>query len=141
MSIPELAVRRTGRRGQQCPPGEEKEHRVRFLGYTLGDETIPIPPPSPHDMEKMGKFVEEATKAGVIVATGGLGPTAMGVKISLNDGQYTVVDGPFTEAKELIGGWALMECRDKDEAVEWSKRFLGVLGHGEVRVRPVFGPE
>jgi hypothetical protein len=92
-------------------------------------------------MEKMGTFVEEATKAGVIVATGGIGPTEMGVKVSLNDGQYTVVDGPFTEAKELIGGWALMECRDKDEAVEWSKRFLGVLGHGEVRVRPVFGPE
>jgi hypothetical protein len=114
---------------------------VRFLGYTLGDETMPIPPPSPEDMEKMGTFVEEATKAGVIVATGGIGPTAMGVKISLNDGQYTVMDGPFTEAKELIGGWALMECRDKDEAVEWSKRFLGVLGHGEVRVRPVFGPE
>ena len=114
---------------------------MRFFGYTLGDETIPIPPPSPEDMEKMGAFVEEATKAGVIVATGGIGPTAMGVKVSLDDGQYTVVDGPFTEAKELIGGWALMECRDKDEAVEWSKRFLGVLGHGEVRVRPVFGPE
>jgi hypothetical protein len=114
---------------------------VRFLGYTLGDETIPIPSASPEDMEKMEDFVEEATKAGVIVATGGLGPTSMGVKISLNDGHYTVVDGPFTEAKELIGGWALMECRDKDEAVEWSKRFLGVLGHGEVRVRPVFGPE
>jgi hypothetical protein len=114
---------------------------MRFLGYTLGDESIPIPQASPEEMEKMGQFVEEATKAGVIVATGGIGPTAMGAKISLQDGQYTVVDGPFAEAKELIGGWALMECRDKDEAVEWSKRFLGVLGHGEVRVRPVFGPE
>jgi hypothetical protein len=114
---------------------------MRFLGYTLGDESSPVAPPTPEEMEKMGTFVEEATKAGVIVATGGIGPTAMGSKISLADGQYTVVDGPFTEAKELIGGWALMECRDKDEAVEWSKRFLGVLGHGEVRVRPVFGPE
>jgi hypothetical protein len=92
-------------------------------------------------MEKMGAFVEEASKAGVIVATGGIAPTAMGAKISLSDGKFTVIDGPFTEAKELVGGWALLECRDLDEAVEWSKRFLAVLGQGEVRVRPVFGPE
>jgi hypothetical protein len=114
---------------------------MRFLGYTLGDETVPQPPPSPELFEEMGKFMEEATKAGVIVATGGIAPTAMGVKIGLKDGEYTVTDGPFTEAKELIGGWALLECRDMDEAIEWSKRFVGVLGEGEVRVRPVFGAE
>jgi hypothetical protein len=111
---------------------------MRFLGYTLADESTPIAPPPPELMEEMGKFVEEATKAGVIVATGGIAPTAMGAKITLKDGQFTVVDGPFTEAKELVGGWALLECRDKDEAVEWSKRFVSVLGEGEVRVRPVF---
>jgi hypothetical protein len=111
---------------------------MRFLGYTLADESIPVAPPTPELMDEMGKFVEEATKAGVIVATGGIGPTAMGAKITLNDGQYSVVDGPFTEAKELVGGWALLECRDLAEAIEWSKRFLGVLGSGEVRVRPVF---
>jgi hypothetical protein len=66
--------------------------------------------------------------AGVIVATGGIAPTAAGAKITLKGGDYTVVDGPFVEAKELVGGWALMECRDLAEAVEWSKRFLGVLG-------------
>ena len=111
---------------------------MRFLGYTLADEVeLPAEPPSPDMFEKMGRFVEEATKEGVIVATGGIAPTAMGAKIRLTDGEYTVVDGPFMEAKELVGGWALMECRDRDEAVEWSKRFLGVLGEGEVRVRPV----
>jgi hypothetical protein len=77
----------------------------------------------------------------VIVAAGGIAPTAMGARIVLEDGEYTVIDGPFTEAKELIGGWALMECRDLAEAIEWSKRFIGVIGSGEVRVRPVFGPE
>jgi len=111
---------------------------MRFLGYTLADESTPIPPPTPELMENMGTFVEEATKAGVIVATGGIAPTAMGAKITLEDGQFTVVDGPFTEAKELVGGWALLECRDKDEAIEWSKRFVSVLGEGEVRIRPVF---
>jgi hypothetical protein len=111
---------------------------MRYLGYNLADETtLPTEPPSPELYEKMGRFVEEATRAGVVVATGGIMPTAMGAKISLKDGQYTVLDGPFAEAKELVGGWALMECRDLAEAVEWSKRFLAVLGEGEVRVRPV----
>ncbi|MCU1396675.1 MAG: hypothetical protein JWM34_5103 [Ilumatobacteraceae bacterium] len=114
---------------------------MRFLGYTLGDESAPVAPPTPEFFEKMGAFMEEATTAGVIVATGGIAPTAMGAKISLTDGNYTVVDGPFAEAKELIGGWALLECRDLDEAIEWSKRFIGVIGEGEVRIRPVFGPE
>ena len=112
---------------------------MRFLGYTLADESaMPEAPPPPELFERMGHFVEEATNAGVIVATGGIAPTAAGAKISLKDGEYTVVDGPFVEAKEIVGGWALMECRDLAEAVEWSKRFLGVLGEGEVRVRPVF---
>jgi len=113
---------------------------MRFLGYTLADETsLPTEPPSPDLYERMGAFVEEAAKAGVIVATGGIAPTAMGAKITLKEGEYTVLDGPFTEAKEIVGGWALLECRDLPEAVEWSKRFLGVLGEGEVRIRPVTG--
>src|ERR1700684_4408179 len=111
---------------------------MRFLGYTLANEAeTPTEPSSPDVYEKMGRFVEEATKAGVIVATGGVAPTSEGARISLNDGEYTVVDGPFTEAKELVGGWALMECRDLEEAVVWTKRFLSVLGEGECRVRPV----
>jgi len=110
---------------------------MRFLGYTLANEADqPTTPPSPDLYERMGVFVEGATKAGVIVATGGIAPTSEGAKIELNDGEFTVIDGPFVEAKELVGGWALMECRDRDEAIEWSKRFLSVLGAGEVRVRP-----
>jgi hypothetical protein len=113
---------------------------MRFLGYTLANENeVPAEPPSPELFEKMGAFVEGATKEGVIVATGGIAPTSEGSIITLKDGEFTVVDGPFTEAKELVGGWALLECRDLPEAVEWSKRFLGVLGQGEVRVRPVSG--
>ena len=111
---------------------------MRYLGYTLGDPSQPIPPPSPGLMDEMGKFVEEATKAGVLIATGGLGPVNEAVKVTLKDGKFTVLDGPFTEAKELIGGWALMEVRDKAEAVEWTKRFLGVLGNGESTIRPVY---
>jgi hypothetical protein len=114
---------------------------MRFLMYTLGDESIPIPPPTPELMADMGKFIEEATKAGVLLATGGLAPTALGSKVTNKNGEFTVTDGPFAEAKELIGGWALCECRDKDEAIEWTKRFLAIIGDGESRIREVFGPE
>ncbi len=111
---------------------------MRFLGYTLGDPAAPVPPPSPQLMTEMGRFVEEATKAGILLATGGLAPAEEAVRVSLADGKYTVIDGPFTEAKELIGGWALMDVRDQDEAIEWTKRFLSVLGYGESTIRQVY---
>jgi hypothetical protein len=111
---------------------------MRFLGYTLGDPSAPIAPPSQEMMENMGRFIEEATKAGVLLATGGLGPLDEATRVVRSGGKFTVVDGPFTEAKELIGGWALMEVRDKDEAIEWTKRFLDIAGDGESTIRPVF---
>ncbi len=111
---------------------------MRFLGYTMGDPTVPMPPPTPELMAEMGEFVEEATKAGVLVAAGGLGPAAEATRVSYADGKFTVLDGPFTEAKELVGGWALMEVRDKDEAIEWTKRFLAVAGAGESTIRQVY---
>jgi hypothetical protein len=113
-----------------------------FFGYTLGDESVPFPESSPESMAEMGKFVKEAMDAGVIVATGGMAPTAMGVKLTAKDGEISVVDGPFAEAKEIIGGWVLYNVPTMEDAIGWSKRFLGVLGtDAEVRVRPVFGPE
>lgn len=111
---------------------------MRFLGYTMGDPSAPVPPPAPGLIEEMGAFIEEATKAGVMVASGGLGPLEEATRVSLTDGKFTVIDGPFTEAKELIGGWALMETRDKDEAIEWTKRFLSIVGGGQSTIRQVY---
>ena len=111
---------------------------MKFLGYTIGDPNVEFPPATPEMYQRMGEFVEEATKAGVILATGGVGPLNDAAKVSYHDGKFTVLDGPFTEAKELIGGWALMECKDKDEAIEWTKRFLAIAGPGESRIRPVY---
>jgi hypothetical protein len=111
---------------------------MRFLGYTLGDPSVPLPPPGEELYAEMGKFVEEATKAGVLLATGGLGPVSEATRVIRSGGKFTVVDGPFTEAKELIGGWALMEVRDKAEAIEWTKRFLDIAGDGESTIRPVY---
>jgi hypothetical protein len=126
----------------RSPPGARstirKEQAMRFLGYTLGDPAAPVPAPTPEVMTEMGRFVEEATKAGILLATGGLAPAEEAIRVSLADGKYTVIDGPFTEAKELIGGWALMDVRDQDEAIEWTKRFLSVLGYGESTIRQVY---
>jgi hypothetical protein len=110
---------------------------MRFLGYMLGDPTVPLPMPEPGQIAAIGPFVEEATKAGVLVATGGVSDPAEAVKVVYADGEFTVLDGPFTESKELIGGWALMECRDQDEAIEWTKRFMAIAGPGEYRLRQV----
>jgi len=112
---------------------------VKFLGYTLGDPSAPMPEPSLELYQKMDELVGEATKAGVILATGGLAPLNDGVKVQYHNGEFTVLDGPFTEAKELVGGWALMETRDIAEAIEWTKRFLSLVGDGESTIRPVLG--
>jgi len=112
---------------------------MQFLGYTLADPSTPIPPPDPEMYAKMGEFVAEATKAGVLLATGGLTPVEEAVKVKYADGEFTVLGGPFAEAKELVGGWALMEVRDKAEAIEWTKRFLAIAGRGESTIRQVYG--
>ncbi len=114
---------------------------MRFLTYTLGDDSVPPPPPSPELMEEMNQFICEATRAGVLVATGAVTPIAEGTTVTRTGDTYTVVDGPYAEAKELIGGWALMEARDKEEVVEWARRFLAIAGDGFTRIRQVYGPE
>jgi hypothetical protein len=78
--------------------------------------------------EAMGQLLEDMTKAGVLLDTAGLRPAAEATYIRLTHGKQTVIDGPFTEAKEVIGGYCLMQTRSKDEAVEWASRFLALHG-------------
>ncbi|MDQ0405832.1 YciI family protein [Streptomyces sp. NBC_01723] len=82
--------------------------------------------PSPELVQRMEKLMEEMTKAGVLLDTAGLTPTADGTRVHYEGGQLSVTDGPFTESKEVIGGYALLQAKDKAEAVEWTKRFLKV---------------
>jgi hypothetical protein len=86
----------------------------------------------------MGDFIEEVTKAGVLLAADGLTPTSAGKRIKLENGKLTVTDGPFTESKELVASYALYQVDSYDQAVYWTKRFLEVLGGGEVEIRPIF---
>lgn len=112
---------------------------MRFLCYMLGDDSESTPSLTQEQAAEMWKVSEEAKKAGVLLVNGGLAPSADGTKITAKDGETSVTDGPFAEAKELIGGWMLMEVRDKEEAVEWTKRFAGAAGTTELRIRQVYG--
>ncbi len=114
---------------------------MKYLMYTLGNDSTPIPPPTPQMMEEMGKFMMEATQKGVLLATGGLGPTSQGTTIRNTNGKFTVTDGPYAESKELIGGWALLQVKSKEEAIDWTERFLKISGMTESRMRQVYGPE
>ena len=94
--------------------------------------------PDPQLLLEMGKYNEELMKAGVVLAMDGLHPSSKGARVKFSGKSRTVVDGPFTEAKELVGGWALMEVRDKDEAIEWTKRVQAIVGFGETTLRQVY---
>jgi hypothetical protein len=78
----------------------------------------------------MGQLIGEMTQRGVLLTTEGCKSSKHGARISIDNGKYTVKDGPFTEAKEFIGGLAIIKANSKAEAVEWTKRFLSVVGKG-----------
>jgi hypothetical protein len=112
---------------------------MRVMGLLKADQHSEAgAPPSKELMEKMGTFIEEITKAGVLLATDGLQPSSKGKRVRLSGGKVTVTDGPFTESKELIASYALFEVQSLAEAVEWTTRFLKVLGEGECEIRPLF---
>ena len=114
---------------------------MRVLGLLKADASSERgDPPSPELLERMGKFVEEVTAAGVMIASDGLLPSSQGARVKLSDGKFVVTDGPFTETKELVASYALLEVPTMAEAIRWTKRFLEVLGEGECEIRPLFDP-
>ena len=95
--------------------------------------------PSTELLAEMGKFNEELVKAGVMLAGEGLHPTSNGKRVRISGGKHTVIDGPFTESKELIAGFWLWQVKSKEEAIEWVKRIPNPTGdEGEVEIRQVF---
>ncbi|MGW0791625.1 YciI family protein [Streptomyces sp. NPDC002911] len=99
----------------------------RYLTMVRIDEqNAPAEGPSPELMERMGALIEEMTRAGVLLDNVGLAPTSEGTRVTWSDGEFTFTDGPFTETKEVIGGYALIQAKDKAEILEWTKRFLSV---------------
>jgi hypothetical protein len=92
-------------------------------------------PPTQEMMETMGKFIEQAFKEGFLLSTEGCLPSSLGARVRSTNGNYTVTDGPFTEAKEIVGGFALIQAKSKEEAIDFTKRFLKVAGDGETEIR------
>lgn len=104
-------------------------------------------PPPKGLMDAMGKLIEETTKAGTMIGTGGLAPTAQSTRVRLSNGQLKVIDGPFTEAKEVIGGYAQFEYKSKQEAIDAAVHFMELHKQywpgweGETEIRQIFGPD
>jgi hypothetical protein len=112
---------------------------MRFLGLLKADKDSEAgASPNPELMKKMGTFLEEITKAGVLLDTAGLQPSSKGARVRLSGGKVTVTDGPFAETKEVVASYALLETKSMAEAVDWTTRFLQVLGEGECEIRPLY---
>src|SRR5437868_4143738 len=112
---------------------------MKILGLLRADaDSEAGVPPSPELISKMGTFLEEVTKAGVLLSSDGLQPSSKGKRVRLADGRVSVLDGPFTESKELIASYALFQVDTMEAAVDWTRRFLEVLGSGECELRPIF---
>lgn len=95
-------------------------------------------PPSEQEVARMGALIEESMKAGVLIATEGCLPTALGARVRRDAGTVTVKDGPFSESKEVIGGFAILEARSKEDAIAIARQFLDVAGDGECEIRQIF---
>src|ERR1700756_1602199 len=109
---------------------------MRFLSiYKAAERSTP---PGPEEMAAMGKLIEEGMKAGWLLGTEGCLPTALGARVRNDSGKISVTDGPFTEAKEVVGGFAILRANSKAEAIQLAKDFLNVVGDGECELRQVY---
>jgi hypothetical protein len=99
--------------------------------------------PDPQLLLEMGKYNEELSKAGVLLALDGLHPSSKGARVKFSGNSRTVIDGPFTEAKELIAGFSILQVKSLEEAIEWVKRApnCNPAGDSEVEIRQIFEME
>ena len=112
---------------------------MRFLSvYTHVERNTQ---PSGDEVARMGQLIEEGMKSGWLLSTEGCLPSAMGARVRRTGTKVAVTDGPFAEAKELIGGFAILEAKSKDEAIALVKKFLDVVGEGECEIRQLYTAE
>jgi hypothetical protein len=121
---------------------------MRYIMMVKADEDYEAGrPPAPELDAAITKMADEMTRAGVLLEMGGLLPSSLGARVKVSRGKLKVTDGPFAEAKELIGGYAILQARSKAEAIELGKQFMklhaDVLGpayEGELEIRQMFDP-
>lgn len=109
---------------------------MRFLSIYKHRETNT--PPTPEEMETMGKLIEIGMTAGWLIATEGCLPSALGARVRKSGSEVTTTDGPFTESKEIVGGFAIIEAASKAEAIQLTRDFLAVAGDGECELRQLY---
>jgi hypothetical protein len=116
---------------------------MKYLSFVRSSEKYREVQPPVAMMEAMGKLIEKYTKDGALVDTGGLAPSKGGFRMRLANGKLTTVDGPFAEAKEVIGGWAILKADSKEEIVRLTTEFMDLHRkywpgfEGECEVRPI----
>jgi hypothetical protein len=117
--------------------GSQKgEISMKFLSvYQTVEKGVP---PSAEEMATMNKLIEDGMKAGTLLAVEGCMPSKTGARVRLSTGKVTVTDGPFTEAKEVIGGLAILQAASKEEAIAMVKEFLHVAGDGVCELRQLY---
>jgi len=109
---------------------------MRFqLTFTTDDNSAP----TPEKLAAIAKFTEETAKAGILLDSGAILPSSKGARVRLAGGKFTVTDGPFPETKELIVGYAIIQVRSKEEAIEQARRFMKVAGDGLLELRQMVG--
>jgi len=119
---------------------------MRFMMLVKADKDYEAgAPPNPELMAAIGKLAEEATARGALITAGGLLPSSHAVRIRVARGKTSIIDGPFSETKELIGGYAIFDLKSKEEAIESGRKFMqlhaDILGssyEGELEIRPMF---
>ena len=109
---------------------------MRFLSVYKTEETNQ--PPTLEHVTRMQQLIDEGMKGGWLISTEGCLPSAKGARVRRTNGKTTVTDGPFTESKELVAGFAILEAASKQEAIELTRKFLEVAGGGECELRQVF---
>lgn len=131
-----------------APPPARRPGTKRYMGLLKADKNTEAGVmPDEGALAAMGAFIEEGIKAGIFLAGEGLRPSSEGVRVRFNGNQRTVIDGPFTETKELLAGYAVLQFASKDEAIEWTKRFVQVDAPGRLYeeavcdLRPIFEAE
>ena len=97
--------------------------------------------PKPEAFEEMQKYNEELVKAGILLAAEGLAATSKGARVKFSGDKRIVIDGPFTETKEIVAGFSIIQVKSLEEAIEWSKRFRNIVGDGESEIVQLFGPD
>jgi hypothetical protein len=119
---------------------------MKYLTFIRHDESYRDAGPPPALLEAMGRFVQKSLQDGSLVDTGGLLPTKEGFRIRLSKGVISMTDGPFSETKEVIGGWAIIKAESKADAVRIAREFMELHRkhwpefEGESEVRPMFDP-